>query len=50
MKDIVINGNGVKVKRLIELENALGDSQKRLSAVETTLSIYSGSSLNRVIF
>ena len=36
MKDIAINGNGVKVKKLIELENALVDSQKRLSAVETT--------------
>lgn len=36
MKDIVINGNGVKVKKLVELENALLDSQKRLTNVETT--------------
>jgi hypothetical protein len=36
MKDVVINGNGVKVKKLIELENALLDSQKRLTSVETT--------------
>jgi hypothetical protein len=36
MKDLVINGNGVKVKKLAELENALLDSQKRLTGVETT--------------
>jgi hypothetical protein len=36
MKDILINGNGMKVKKLIELENALLDSQKRLTNVETT--------------
>ena len=36
MKDIVINGNGIKVKKLVELENALLDSQKRLTSVETT--------------
>ena len=36
MKDIVINGNGVKVKKLVDLENALTDSQKRLGALEIT--------------
>lgn len=36
MKDLVINGNGLKVKKLVELENALVDSQKRLTNVETT--------------
>ena len=36
MKDLVINGNGVKVKKLVELENAVLDSQKRLTSVETT--------------
>ena len=36
MKDITINGNGIKVKKLMELENALMDSQKRLTNVETT--------------
>ena len=36
IKGITINGNGVKVKKLIELENALMDSQKRLTNVETT--------------
>jgi hypothetical protein len=35
MKDIVINGNGIKVKKLIELENALEYSQQRLTNVET---------------
>jgi hypothetical protein len=36
MKDLVINGNGIKIKKLTELENALLDSQKRLTSVETT--------------
>ncbi len=38
IKDISINGNsnGLKAKRLIELENALLESQKRLSSLETT--------------
>lgn len=37
MKDLLINGtNGLKTKKLIELENALLDSQKRLTAIETT--------------
>lgn len=36
MKDLLINGNGLKTKKLIELENALVDSQKRLTNVETT--------------
>lgn len=36
MKDITINGNGIKVKKLIELENALMDSQKRLTNIEVT--------------
>ncbi len=38
MKDISINGNGngIKAKRLIEIENSLVESQKRLTAVETT--------------
>jgi integrase len=36
MKDIVINGNGIKVKKLVELESALVDSQRRLTSLETT--------------
>jgi hypothetical protein len=36
MKDITINGNGIKVKKLIELETALLDSQKRLTNLEVT--------------
>ena len=36
MKDLLINGNGLKTKKLIELENALVDSQTRLTNVETT--------------
>jgi hypothetical protein len=36
MKDLLINGNGIKAKKLMELENALIDSQKRLTNVETT--------------
>ena len=36
MKDLVINGNGLKVKKLVELENALVDSQKRLTNLEVT--------------
>jgi hypothetical protein len=35
MKDLLINGNGIKAKKLMELENALLDSQKRLTNVET---------------
>jgi hypothetical protein len=35
MKDLLINGNGIKAKKLMELENALVDSQKRLTSVET---------------
>ena len=34
MKDLLINGNG-KTKKLIELENALIESQRRLTSVET---------------
>ena len=36
MKDILINGNGLKAKKLIELENALIDSQRRITSLETT--------------
>lgn len=36
MKDLLINGNGIKAKKLIELENALLDSQRKISALETT--------------
>jgi len=36
MKDIAINGNGKNVKKLEELTNALVESQKRISALETT--------------
>jgi integrase len=36
MKDMVINGNGIKVKKLVELESALLDSQKRLTNIEVT--------------
>jgi hypothetical protein len=36
MKDITINGNGIKVKKLMELENALLESQKRLTNIEVT--------------
>jgi predicted nucleic acid-binding Zn-ribbon protein len=36
MKDLLINGNGVKAKKLIELENALVDSQRRIKSLETT--------------
>jgi hypothetical protein len=36
MKDLLINGNGMKAKKLMELENALLESQRKLSAVETT--------------
>jgi hypothetical protein len=37
MKDIVINGgNGLKAKKLIELEEALLESQRRVTALETT--------------
>jgi hypothetical protein len=32
MKDLLINGNGIKAKKLIELENALLESQRKLSA------------------
>jgi predicted nucleic acid-binding Zn-ribbon protein len=36
MPSMLINGNGVKAKKLMELENALVESQKRLTALETT--------------
>jgi hypothetical protein len=37
MKDIIINGgNGLKARKLIELEEALLESQRKLTAVETT--------------
>jgi len=36
MKDLAINGNGHKTRKLIELENALIESQKKISALETT--------------
>jgi len=36
MKDLLINGNGIKAKKLIELENALIDSQRRITSLETT--------------
>jgi hypothetical protein len=36
MKDLLINGNGMKAKKLIELENALLESQRKISALETT--------------
>jgi len=36
MKDISINGNGLKSKKFSELENALLDSQKRITSLETT--------------
>jgi hypothetical protein len=36
MKDIAINGNGQKTRKLIELEMALVESQKKLTALETT--------------
>lgn len=36
MKDIAINGNGKNIKKLEELTNALIESQKRISALETT--------------
>jgi predicted nucleic acid-binding Zn-ribbon protein len=35
MKDLLINGNGIKAKKLIELENALVDSQRRITSLET---------------
>jgi hypothetical protein len=37
MKDITINGNGVKVKKLMELEGSLLDSQNRLTKLENTI-------------
>jgi hypothetical protein len=36
MKDLLINGNGIKAKKLIELENALVESQRKITALETT--------------
>lgn len=36
MKDLLINGNGIKAKKIIELETALVDSQRRLTSLETT--------------
>jgi hypothetical protein len=36
MPSMLINGNGIKAKKLMELENALLDSQKRLTSLETT--------------
>jgi hypothetical protein len=35
MKDLLINGNGIKAKKLIELENALIDSQRKITNLET---------------
>jgi hypothetical protein len=36
MPNLLINGNGVKAKKLIELENALLESQRKITALETT--------------
>ena len=36
MPSMLINGNGVKAKKLMELENALIESQKRVTTLETT--------------
>jgi hypothetical protein len=36
MKDLLINGNGVKAKKIMELENALIEGQRRITAFETT--------------
>lgn len=36
MPNLLINGNGVKARKLIELEQALLESQRKLTAVETT--------------
>jgi len=36
MPSLLINGNGIKAKKLIELENALLESQRKISALETT--------------
>jgi hypothetical protein len=36
MPSLLINGNGVKAKKLMELENALLESQRKISALETT--------------
>lgn len=35
MKDLLINGNGFKAKKLIELESALIDSQRKITNLET---------------
>ena len=35
MKDLLINGNG-KTKKLMEIENALIDSQRKITSLETT--------------
>ena len=36
MRDLLINGNGMKAKKLIELETALLESQRKITALETT--------------
>jgi len=36
MPSLLINGNGMKARKLIELENALLESQRKMTAVETT--------------
>jgi hypothetical protein len=47
MKDLVINDNSVRGKKLTELENALLDSQKRLTNIETTNEVL-GKELDRI--
>jgi hypothetical protein len=39
MKDISVNGNGVKAKKLVELEAALIDSQKQQYTLNTTVEV-----------
>ena len=37
MKDLLINGNGVKTKKLMELENALDELKKENEELKTVL-------------
>ncbi len=40
MKDTLINGNGVKTKKLIEIEQALVESQKQHATLSTTVDFF----------